>query len=544
GTATPGKIFGASLVDLMSTQRRTYPELRIPLFLHSGFKFIIQYGMQIEGIFRIAGAKERVKLLQTQLDRGEQIEFVEGKLDPVDLADLIKIYFRELPDCLMQVEKYDQFLGVLNSSERQEQVDKLREITSDMRPDNQNLLRELVCFLGKVAMNSTFNKMTAENLAVVFGPNLLWKGGKAVSTNDMMELMAGAGKIKLLITLMLEEQTHIYGDDINDAVSTSTGDMQVAFNYKIGGYRKTCQAVSIMNGSSSGDAKLVWTVDSGGTVRIYNADTYATIREFDVLVPNSGARIFSMIIVKDQAWISSSSGISVWNKDSVRDETGGRFPGLHTSLTAVYSHGELRIWAGSEQKITIISTSTSEVVQTIDLPGQFIVSLTEIFGDSDQVWAGANNGLINIFNKTTGELINQLKTPASRNISCLLCHAYMEESMVWAGSEDKTIFIIDPRTTQIVNSITHPEMLMIHSLKSIANSIWSCSRDSSIRIWDPRSNECKGVLDQYHTDAVTDGVFTYNNKNQRWEFWSASYDKSICIWTVKSEFLFPPPPSL
>ncbi|EFA81070.1 RhoGAP domain-containing protein [Heterostelium album PN500] len=120
----------------------------------------------------------------------------------------------------------------------------------------------------------------------------------------------------------------------------------------------------------------------------------------------------------------------------------------------------------------------------------------------------------------------------------------MEEPMVWAGSEDKTIFVIDPRTLNIINTINHPEMLMINSLKSIANSIWSCSRDSSIRMWDPRTYECKGVLDQYHTDAVTDAVFCFNSRKVRWEFWSASYDKSICIWVVSSDSLQPPPPNI
>lgn len=41
---------------------------------------------------------------------------------------------------------------------------------------------------------------------------MLWKGGKAVSTTDMMELMAGAGKIKLIVTLLIEEQEHVFNN--------------------------------------------------------------------------------------------------------------------------------------------------------------------------------------------------------------------------------------------------------------------------------------------------------------------------------------------
>eukprot|EP01133_Synstelium_polycarpum_P009774 gene9774-11413_t len=527
---TLGKIFGVPLSETMTIQRRVHPELKVPVFLHDGFRYIIQHGLEIEGIFRIAGTKERVRALQQQLDRGEAIDFAAGRVDPVDLADLIKIYFRELPDCLLQADHYDAFIATL-THDRLGQIQKLRELVADLATDNQDMLRELVWFLGKIAINHSYNKMTAENLGLVFGPNLLWKGGKAISTTDMMELMAGAGKIKLLVTLLVEEQDHIF-NHMNDDMTH--GDIKVAFVYKLGGYKKTCQGIAIMEDSES---RSIWTADSAGTLRIYNAETYETEREMDSKL----GRIFTMTSLRDRAWIASSTSVSVWTRAGVMVK---EFPGFHVSLAPVYSHGELQIWAGTEQKITVFSSVSLEIVQTIALPpGQFIVSIAEIYGDSNQVWAGATNGTIYVFDKTTGAVLHEIKTPARRNITCLTYHAYMGvEGRVWAGSEDKMVFIIDPTDYSVTQTIQNNEMLMLNALKSVSNSIWSCSRDSVIRMWDSATYECKGQLDTFHTDAVIDAVFSWNSRKLRWEFWSASFDKTVCIWSVSAESLPPPPP--
>eukprot|EP01132_Coremiostelium_polycephalum_P004542 gene4542-5658_t len=534
-----GKLFGAPLVDIMAIQKKSHPDIKIPLFLYNGFRYIIQNGLEIEGIFRIAGTKDRVKQLQTQLDRGDNIDFHTNKVDPVDLADLMKIYFRELPDCLLQSDQYDHFISVL-TQDRLGQIQKLRELVSQLRPENQEMLKELVWFLGKVAINHHYNKMTFENLGLVWGPNLLWKGGKASSTTDMMELMAGAGKIKLIVTLLLEEQEHIF-NNINSPITK--GDIKVSFIYKLGGYKKTLQGITMVENN---DSKSIWTADSGGVLKIYNSDTYETEKEMDT---NLG-RIFTMTSVKDRAWIASSNSVSVWNKcGSLIKE----FPGFHVCLTPVFSNGDPRIWAGTEEKITIFSATNLEIYQTIPIPGQFIVSIAEIpptvsdvnnhmIGGTDmehlqQVWVGATNGFIYVFDKNTGDKIKEFRTPARRNITCLTFH----RGKVWVGSEDKLIFVIDPETYTVVQTVSDPELLLINSLKSISNSVWSCSRDSSIRMWDSKNYGIIASLDDYHTDAVTDAILNYNSRKLRWDLWSASFDKSVCIWSVNSEFLPTPP---
>jgi len=526
-SASSTKLFGTSLIDTMTTQKRQYPDINIPIFLHHGFRYIIQYGLCIEGIFRIAGTKDKVKLLQNQLDRGETIDFFNNKVDPVDLGDLMKIYFRELPDCLLQSDQYDHFISLL-TLDRLGQIQKLRELVSNLRPENKEVLKELVWFLGKIAINANLNKMHEENLGLVWGPNLLWKGGKAASTTDMMELMAGAGKIKMIVTLLIEEQDHIF-NNINTPIvfTNNNSEMKVSFIHKLGGYKKTLQGICIVEDSES---KSIWTADSGGVLKIFQADTYAIEKEMDT---NLG-RIHSMTSIGEYAWIASSQSVSVWNK---KGEMVKEFPGFHVSLAPVYSHGECRIWAGTEQKITIFSSVSLEVVQTIDIPGQFLVSITEIFGDSNQVWAGATNGVIYIFDKSTGAELKQLRTPARRNITCLTFHRYNDAGKVWAGSEDRLIFVIDPQSHEIIQTISHPDLLLINSLKSISNSVWSCSRDSSIRIWDSRNFTLVASLDEFHTDAITDAVLTWNSRKLRWELWSASFDKTVCIWYINSDSL-------
>ncbi|KFM71917.1 Rho GTPase-activating protein 68F, partial [Stegodyphus mimosarum] len=47
--------------------------------------------------------------------------------------------------------------------------------------DNYEILHYLFEFLVKVVDRSDLNKMTASNLAIVFGPNLLWARNKQAS---------------------------------------------------------------------------------------------------------------------------------------------------------------------------------------------------------------------------------------------------------------------------------------------------------------------------------------------------------------------------
>jgi len=125
--------------------------------------------------------------------------------DVNSVSNLLKQFFRDLPDTLLTREYYDQFieaaseskflsststiaevscfmLPITNASQSEHDDDVIRRdslhATINNLPDpNYATLRALMLHLHRVVENSSVNRMTSQNLAIVFGPTLM--GGAA-----------------------------------------------------------------------------------------------------------------------------------------------------------------------------------------------------------------------------------------------------------------------------------------------------------------------------------------------------------------------------
>ncbi|TSQ58054.1 Rho GTPase-activating protein 1 [Bagarius yarrelli] len=136
----------------------------IPLVMQDTITFLQEKGVQTEGIFRRSANVNLVKTIKLKYNSGEQVDFFE--MEDVHLAAVIlKTFLRELPEPLLTYKLYNKVVDFHTNSE--------------------------------------VNKMTNTNLAVVFGPNLLWGQDAAMTLSSI-------GPINNFTRVLLDLQEDIF----------------------------------------------------------------------------------------------------------------------------------------------------------------------------------------------------------------------------------------------------------------------------------------------------------------------------------------------
>ncbi|XP_053472432.1 rho GTPase-activating protein 1 [Ictalurus furcatus] len=176
----PFQQFGVSLSALRD---RGADSDGIPLVMRDTITFLQEKGLQTEGIFRRSANVNLVKSIQLKYNSGEQVNFFE--IDDVHLAAVIlKTFLRELPEPLLTYNLYDEVV-TFHRVDSASQAVTIQNMLMSLPEENYASLRFLVQFLAQVSAESEMNKMTNTNLAVVFGPNLLWGQDAAMTLSSI-----------------------------------------------------------------------------------------------------------------------------------------------------------------------------------------------------------------------------------------------------------------------------------------------------------------------------------------------------------------------
>ncbi|XP_051572054.1 rho GTPase-activating protein 6-like isoform X2 [Myxocyprinus asiaticus] len=157
---------------------------QVPRVVERCCNHIQTYGLQTLGVFRVGSSKKRVRQLREDFNSGIDV-VLDEEHSVHDVAALLKEFLRDMPDPLLPRELYRAFLHA-NLLKGADQLMYLKQLLYLLPPCNCDTLLRLLTLLHTVqekAHNSTGpnqeeisgNKMTAANLAVIFGPNLLQK---------------------------------------------------------------------------------------------------------------------------------------------------------------------------------------------------------------------------------------------------------------------------------------------------------------------------------------------------------------------------------
>ncbi|XP_063236495.1 rho GTPase-activating protein 1 isoform X2 [Bacillus rossius redtenbacheri] len=144
----------------------------IPPIVRQCVEFLSQPdALETEGLFRRSASVAVLKEVRSRCNQGHPVD-LQGDVHLA--AVLLKTFLRELEEPLLTFDLYDevnQFQSV-SKDERPRYVKIL--ILEKLPEDNYQVMKYIFQFLSKVMDRSDLNKMTSSNLAVVFGPNLVW----------------------------------------------------------------------------------------------------------------------------------------------------------------------------------------------------------------------------------------------------------------------------------------------------------------------------------------------------------------------------------
>ncbi|XP_073335082.1 rho GTPase-activating protein 24 [Pagrus major] len=198
-------VFGQRLEETVLYERR-YGVRLVPLVVEQCVTFIRERGLHEVGLFRHSGQASLVKELQEAFDAGERLSF-DSSTDVHTVASLLKLYLRQLPEPLVPYRRYQEFLlcGQKLSTDRTLGLGRLRNLLHELPVANFNLLNFICQFLNEVQSCASINKMSCQNLATVFGPNIL-----RAKAEDPQSIMGGAALVQVLMLELIREHETLF----------------------------------------------------------------------------------------------------------------------------------------------------------------------------------------------------------------------------------------------------------------------------------------------------------------------------------------------
>jgi len=191
-------IFGGALATMKLN------DAAVPQVFTELVQYIEKHGLDTEGIFRRSVSLKTLNEVKANYNEGQAVD-LESYNDPQLAAALLKGFFRELDQPLFTFELYDKFVALSDMSKDKPEL-KLtacKDLLSQLPTVNRTILRQLCSFLKVISQHEENNKMSINNLAIVFGPNVLKSVDEAAS-------FLGTGKINMLFRFCLENNSVLF----------------------------------------------------------------------------------------------------------------------------------------------------------------------------------------------------------------------------------------------------------------------------------------------------------------------------------------------
>ncbi|KAI5609749.1 rho GTPase-activating protein 27 isoform X2, partial [Silurus asotus] len=160
-------VFGCHLQNLCAQEKST-----VPSFVTKCIRTVENRGLGVDGIYRVSGNLAVIQKLRFKADH-ENLDLEDGPWDIHVITGALKLFFRELQEPLFPYSHFNSFVQGIKIQDYNTRVVYIRDLVKSLPPNNHDTMEALFSHLRKVIEHGDQNRMTLQNVAIVFGPTLL-----------------------------------------------------------------------------------------------------------------------------------------------------------------------------------------------------------------------------------------------------------------------------------------------------------------------------------------------------------------------------------
>ncbi|XP_053709905.1 rho GTPase-activating protein 15 isoform X4 [Synchiropus splendidus] len=192
-------VFGCHLATLCAQERTT-----VPSFVEKCIKAVERRGLEIDGLYRVSGNLAVIQKLRFKADH-EELDLEDGQWEDVHvITGALKLFFRELPEPLFPFSHFHKFIEAIRILDYNSKLCCIYDLVHTLPPSNHDTMKLLFGHLRRVIQYGESNRMTTQNVAIVFGPTLLRPEMEA--SNITMHMVYQ----NQIVELILNEYDHIF----------------------------------------------------------------------------------------------------------------------------------------------------------------------------------------------------------------------------------------------------------------------------------------------------------------------------------------------
>ncbi|XP_036027818.1 stAR-related lipid transfer protein 13 isoform X4 [Onychomys torridus] len=159
-------VFGVPLI--VHVQRTGQP---LPQSIQQALRYLRSSCLDQVGLFRKSGVKSRIHALRQMNENfPENVSYKDQSA--YDVADMVKQFFRDLPEPLFTNKLSETFLNIYQYVPKEQRLQAVQAAILLLADENREALQTLLCFLNDVVNLVEENQMTPMNLAVCLAPSL------------------------------------------------------------------------------------------------------------------------------------------------------------------------------------------------------------------------------------------------------------------------------------------------------------------------------------------------------------------------------------